>query len=52
MPYGEYPFFAQRELSEWSGGELYAILALGYYAKSPGLSAASSYAAAWAGTIS
>ena len=29
-------FFAQQELSEWAGGELYAILALGYPDEAPG----------------
>ena len=28
-------FFAQQELSEWAGGELYAILALGYTDEAP-----------------
>ena len=28
-------FFAQQELSEWAGGELYAILALGYPDEAP-----------------
>ena len=28
-------FFAQPELSEWAGGELYAILALGYADETP-----------------
>ena len=28
-------FFAQKELSEWSGGELYAVLAVGYADESP-----------------
>ena len=28
-------FFAQQELSEWAGGELYAILALGYADEAP-----------------
>lgn len=28
-------FFAQQELSEWAGGELYAILALGYADETP-----------------
>ena len=28
-------FFAQHELSAWAGGELYAVLAVGYAAESP-----------------
>ena len=28
-------FFAQKELSDWAGGELYAVLAVGYADEAP-----------------